>query len=350
MGKHRDWQLLLPFQHWPEIDRLAWETAFFDGDVLDGSGPAAHWATATRRTNRQHYGCWLGYLRHHNLLSNEAPPAARVVLENVRDYVSHLQESVAPRSVVSALVGLKVVMKAITPQQNWRWLADVCNALNRSARPQKDKASRMRATGDIYAACIRELNRLLTTPLTQRIERVAYRDALMLAMLTARPLRLGNFTHLHLGKDIFRQGLLWMLLIPGAEVKNGQTLEYALPAGLNAYLDIYLTRIRPSFMDTTGTAALWLTFDGKPLSYYAIYGRIMMVSMRLLGVAINPHLLRDCAATSLSTVSPAAARAAAPLLGHRQFATTERHYIRANQLEANRTVNTVLSAIKASSK
>src|SRR4051812_13545632 len=53
----------------------------------------------------------------------------------------------------------------------------------------------------------------------------------------------------------------------------------------------------------------------------------MTITRRLVGVAINPHLLRDCAATSLSTVSPAAALSAAALLGHRQFATTERYYI-----------------------
>lgn len=362
MGKHRDWQLLLPIQHWPAGDLRAWEAAFVTGDVLDGSGPAAHWAEATIRTNRQHYGCWLGYLRHHGLLCPDLPPAARITLANVRGYVNHLQTSVAPRSVVSALVGLKVVMKAVAPQENWRWLADVCNALNRSARPCKDKASRMRPTGDIFAACIGELDRLLATPLTSRLARVAYRDSLMLAMLAARPLRLGNFTHLQLGKSIFRQGGLWVLLIPGAEVKNGQTLEYTLPASLNAYLEIYLARIRPSFQRNVGVqghaglqnsatnAALWLTFEGAPLSCQAIYGRIMIASRRLLGIGINPHLLRDCAATSLATVSPAAARAATALLGHRQFATTERHYIRANQLDANRTLNTVLSAIKSTGK
>src|SRR5690606_25052422 len=154
---------------------------------------------------------------------------------------------IAPRTVVSSLVGLKVMMKAMAPDVNWRWLADVCNALNRTSRPQKAKAARMRPTGEIYAAAIAELDRLLATPLKRRIERVAYRDTLMLAMLAARPLRLKNFTNIRLGKHLLRQANAWIIFIPGEETKNGQTLEYALPAGLNPYLQIYLDRVRESF-------------------------------------------------------------------------------------------------------
>ena len=93
--------------------------------------------------------------------------------------------------------------------------------------------------------------------------------------------------------------------------------------------------------------ALWLGFEGKPLTPHSVYGRIILVSKRLLGVAINPHLLRDCAATSLAIVSPAAALSAAALLGHQSFATTERHYIQANHLEAGRAVNALLANLRA---
>jgi integrase/recombinase XerD len=66
---------------------------------------------------------------------------------------------------------------------------------------------------------------------------------------------------------------------------------------------------------------------------------------RLFGTAINPHLLRDCAASSLALVSADMARAAAPLLGHRHFATTERYYIQANDLEASRRLNEIIAEI-----
>lgn len=347
MSKDHSWRRHLAFNDWPPPDIAAWQIAVAEGDILDGQGPAAHWASATKRTNRQHYARWLGYLMHYDRLALEHAPAERLTTTAVRSYVKHLSSELAPRTVVSSLVGLKVMMKAMAPQADWRWLADACNALNRSSKPRNLKGPRVRPTGEIYAAAFRELDRLLSTPLTRRIDRVAYRDTLMLAMMAARPLRLKNFTNIRIGEHLLRQAGTWILLIPGEETKNGQTLEYALPTSLAPYLQVYLDRVRESFCNAHTDEALWLEFMGAPLRCHSIYGRIILVTKRLLGVGINPHLLRDCAATSLSTESPAAARSAAALLGHRYFSTTERYYVRANQLDASRTINATLTAIKA---
>jgi integrase/recombinase XerD len=350
VSNDRSWRRYLPFADWPSADRQAWNEAILEGDILDGRGPAAHWASATRRINCQHYSRWLGFLRHCGSLEIEGVPQSRVTKQKVKTYVEHLRSEIAPRTVVSSLVGLKVMMKAMAPDVDWRWLADACNALNRAARPQKEKTTRMRPTGNIYAAALAELDRLLATPLTRRIERVAYRDTLMLAMLAARPLRLKNFSDIQIGRHLVREGPVWLLVIPGEEVKNKQPLEYGLPPSIDPYLEVYLERVRPTFGAASGEQALWLTFEGTPLADHSIHCRFVLVTKRLLGVSINPHLLRDCAATSLSTESPAMARAAAAILGHRSFTTTERYYIRANQLEASRTMNTTLSTIKANLK
>ena len=350
MAKRGPPAALPPYQAWPTADHAAWEAAIAEGDILDGRGPAAHWSPATRRTNIQHYSRWLGYLAHIGRLVGSIRPEGRVTEELVRGYLDCLRSEVAPRTVVSSLVGLKVVMKAMAPQMDWQWLADVCNALNWTSEPQKDKRSHMRPTADIYAAAIRELVRLLNTPLRRRIERVAYRDTLMLAMIAARPVRLKNVSSMRIGRHLVLEGSTWLLVFPGAEVKNRRLLEYAVPRSLVPYLETYLDRVRPTFLKRGPSDALWPTFEGDPLDDHSIYYRFMIVTKRLLGVEINPHLLRDCAATSLSTVSPGVARSAATLLGHRNFATTERYYIRANQLEAGRNVNALLASIKSTLK
>lgn len=48
------------------------------------------------------------------------------------------------------------------------------------------------------------------------------------------------------------------------------------------------------------------------------------------GRIINPHLFRDCAATSITNEAPEHVRIAAPVLGHATQQTTDRHYIIAN--------------------
>jgi integrase len=47
-------------------------------------------------------------------------------------------------------------------------------------------------------------------------------------------------------------------------------------------------------------------------------------------------LFRDAAATTLAIADPAHVRVAAPLLGHRTFTTTERHYQQAQAFDAHR--------------
>ena len=38
----------LPFDAWPEADRIAWTEAIAEGDMFNGRGHAAHWAATTR--------------------------------------------------------------------------------------------------------------------------------------------------------------------------------------------------------------------------------------------------------------------------------------------------------------
>jgi integrase len=336
----------MPFRQWPVADRAAWQEAFRAGDVLDGCGPAAHWAPATRETNEQHYGRWLAFQSKTGQLHASARPEDRVTREALRDYIADQRKYLAPRTVVSSLVGLKVTMKAIAADRCWRWLEDICNALNRSSEPRNEKHARIRPTGEIYEAALRDLDRLLSTPLKRRIERVAFRDSLMIAMMAARPLRLKNFTALDIGGCLAREGTGWAIRIPGHEVKNRQPLEFPLPPSLLPYLEIYLARIRPSLCNAIASSALWLTFEGEPMQAHSIYYRFITRTTRLVGVRINPHLLRDCAATTMATDSPASALASAALLGHRNFATTERYYIRANRLEASRRLNALLAKVQ----
>ncbi len=65
------------------------------------------------------------------------------------------------------------------------------------------------------------------------------------------------------------------------------------------------------------------------MTQIAIYDRIRARTQEAFGEPMNPHLFRDAAATTLAVADPARVRVAAPLLGHRTFGTTERHYLHA---------------------
>jgi site-specific recombinase XerC len=335
----------LPVSEWPHNDQDAWVAAQTKGDIFEDGGRAAHWASRTRQTNAQHYGRWLGYLLWHGILDPAAAPADRVTRAEVRRYNRHLEAFVAPRTRLSMLVGLKVTMQAMAPEHSWRWLQDACNRVQINAKSSKDKRARMRPTAEIFDKALAELECLPATNLSIK-QALAYRDALMLAFLAARPLRLKNFTRLELGRHLVRTDSSWLITIPADETKTRQPISFLLPDLLLPWFERYLSEVRILFPQAMASSRLWLSKDGVMRDPNGARHRITKLTRRLFGTPINPHLLRDCAASSLAAVSPDLARAAAPLLGHRHFSTTERHYIQADNLAASRRVSTALDRLK----
>lgn len=337
----------LPFAQWPAGDRLAWEQAIATGDPLEDEGPAAHWAPRTKQTNLQHYGRWLGWLLWRDILDPNATPTARVTRELVGAYNRHLSSIVAPRTRLSMLVGLKVMMQAMAPRQSWRWLQDTCNRIQRTAKPKTDKRGRVRPSCEISAAALAELRRL-PAPIETLTEAIRYRDALMLALMVARPLRKMNVAALTLGQHLRKIGSAWLITLAANETKTKQPIEYWFPDHLLGWLERYLSEVRPLFPGAAESKCLWLNQYGPDLGSQFVYFSVTRLTKRLLGGPLNPHLLRDCAASSLAMESADLARAAAPLLGHRHFSTTERYYIQANNLEASRRLNMTLKSLKTS--
>jgi integrase len=82
------------------------------------------------------------------------------------------------------------------------------------------------------------------------------------------------------------------------------------------------------------------------MSEEAIYDQITGRTKAAFGKGFNPHLFRDIAATTLAHADPEHVRTAAPLLGHRNFATTERFYLRANIAEATRRRQQVIRRLR----
>jgi integrase len=176
-----------------------------------------------------------------------------------------------------------------------------------------------------------------------------YRDGLVIAFLALIPLRRGNLVALEIGRQLTRSSGGWVVTIPGEEAKNHRPLVFTLPDALAAALDTYLAVHRPVLLARRrggGTAGLWLGATGCPLSAIRVWRLVTGHTRQRLGVAVNPHLFRDCAATLLGDVDPANVLLAAPLLGHSDFRTTEGHYILAQTRGAFRAHHDRLEAMR----
>lgn len=77
-----------------------------------------------------------------------------------------------------------------------------------------------------------------------------------------------------------------------------------------------------------------------------VFARISIVTERAFGKPINPHLFRDCAVTFVALDDPKHIGIAAPILGHTDPRTTERHYIQAQRIAAGRKLQTSLQKLR----
>ena len=141
----------------------------------------------------------------------------------------------------------------------------------------------------------------------------------------------GAGTRPHAGAS--RRG--WWIDIPGEETKTHQPIEAPWPEALAPALEVYLRQHRPMLCGLRNRwtrpvgNALWVSTHGSPMTMIAIYDVFTRRTAAAFGQSINPHLFRDCAATSIAIDDPAArphrlADPRAPVGGRRPSATTIR--------------------------
>ena len=176
-----------------------------------------------------------------------------------------------------------------------------------------------------------------------------YRDGLLIGLLAIRPLRVRNLAGLILDRTLVQRGDGWWIQIPAAETKTKDPIEEPWPEMLVPHLQTYLADHRSGIAALRGSRkgassdALWLSMYGPPMTDNGIYDRVVARTREGLGQPINPHLFRDCAATSVAIDDPAHIGIAARLLGHRTGSTTERYYNQARGVEASRLMKDLLT-------
>jgi integrase/recombinase XerD len=184
---------------------------------------------------------------------------------------------------------------------------------------------------------------------TKRRRSLVYRDGLMIALLAVRPLRLRNLAGLVLGRTLSQRAAGWWIAIPASDTKNQDPIEYCWPADLTSHLETYLSDHRSVLAGSPGYAdgdPLWVSRYGFPLTTRGVYESIVGRTRAGLGHAVNPHLFRDCLATSIAIDDPAHVGIASRLLGHRMHRTTEKYYNQARSLEASWRMQTFLLSLR----
>jgi hypothetical protein len=113
----------LPFAEWPEADRRALDAAIAPLGPFDAPRVAAHWRPATIEVLRRVYARYLSWLGHQGLLDAEEPLAERLTPERLTAYLQEVRQIWSPNTVAQCLRSLRLLMRAMAPEQEWRWIS-----------------------------------------------------------------------------------------------------------------------------------------------------------------------------------------------------------------------------------
>ena len=337
---------LLPLDQWPSADRQAWECAIRSGNCLEDGGPASHWAERTKRTILFDYRRWLGHLHHADPDVLDLAPADRVTENRIRIYVAMLQATIKPSGTHNYIKHLFDAVRVMHPGLDWRWLSEVARRLEQLVTP-RNKRPRMVSSHELDALgrrLMEEANRATELRALQRA--ILYRDGLMIALLAARPLRRRNYAGIVIGQNLIKSGDGYHLCFGAEETKTHTALEFPFPDDLVMELEHYLDTYRNAFPGADNHDNLWASAKGVPLGEDAIYSRITKHTKEAFGKSVNPHLFRDCVATTIAIEDPEHVGIAADLLGHTSLEFTQTHYIQADTIRASQSYHSSIKALR----
>jgi len=339
----------VPREDWPSADQALWRAVIAEGDILDGGGPGANWAPSTKSNTRKAYGYWLHWLGTKELLNKPVShPLERITPERIKMYIGDMEDDTAPLTRFVYILDLLRFAQAVCPDRDWGWLKRVKNRLWARATPYRDKNPKIRNSSDLFELGLNLMNQSpgVKCRYNPFQEEVQYRDGLIIAILAARPVRLKNLTMIISGQHLVRTDRLYWLIFPSEEVKNRRHLEVPVPEVLAAYIDEYLAEHRPRLLQGHASDRLWVSRFGTDLGCGSIHRQIKLHTEAAFGKAINPHLFRDCAATSIAIHDPEHVWITANILGHNTLATSQKYYDQSRMLEAGRHYQQSIMALR----
>jgi len=337
----------LAFSKWPQTERERWLRVFGDANWFE-QHPATSWSEGTRLNASAGYCRWLGFLYGRGWLT-DGDPALRVTRDRIDAYAQELQASVTTCTIWNYLAGLHRALRVIAPEADFGWLATLASWFEDQIRPNPKKRARMRDIAEIYQLGLDLMDHPSRAGRNGPIlEAVDFRDGLMVAMLAARPVRMRNYSAIVIGRNLVCiDGSRWHLFFANDETKTHRALEFQLPDDLTGYVERYLAEFRPRFPGAGTHEYFWASREGGSLSKGAIGRAISQRTRDAFGTPINPHLFRDCAATSLALYDPEHVYTAATLLGHSTLETTNRHYNQATTFQAAQELQQTLRVRRA---
>jgi len=215
--------------------------------------------------------------------------------------------------------------------------------LKAKAKPSRDKRHAIQHTLDLYNFGKELMHAADHGPGTAFRAAQRFQAGLAIALLAARPLRIRNFQAITIGESLRWDGKRYWLTFSREETKTGASINEPCPPDLMLYLEEFLKVRRPVLLRKAAIRGsdvphrrLWVGRSGNPMREAALRDLIEQFTGARFGVAVWPHLFRDCLLTSVAIDRPDLMQISASLLGHSSLRTGEKYYNQAQMLDGSR--------------
>lgn len=341
--------LVLKFEAWPNLDRVAWDSLFLAGDFFDDVGPCQNWSEGGRAKRCQSYGQWLSFLCRKEDEALDKFPVDRITMERVRAFMAECEERLAPRSIQGLVTDLYILAKAMAPQQNWAWLNTASKRLSNQANrhslpaPHPIMGSQILGWSLYYMARTAEDSRL-----SEKKQAIHYRQALLIGFLISCPVRRRTLLAMRVGSHLCPMSDGFTLQFADADMKDRKARNFRLPKRLVEPMRTYLNLYRPVLLNGKDTDALWVNQYGEGITPDGLSRELPKITERYLGVALRTHAFRHIAATTIAEFDPEHAGIIRDVLGHATLAMSQKHYNRATGISSCNGLQSIVEDIRKS--
>jgi integrase len=333
----------LPPCHWPAAEREVWTQACVAAQRLRPGGAASRMKSSTRTSLVRAYGYLLEFCHRNGLLDQDAEAGAHVTPEIIDVFINELHARVGSVTRASYIGKIRRIAQILASGRDLVWLGEIEGDLRYAARP-RPKYHRIVSSERLLALGLKLIRRGETSKHFTDLGRARLvRDGLIIALLALCPIRLRNLAELCVGRQLRRVGETWWIILEADETKTGRPDERPVPEILTGPIDRWLAHRRTLFLKPGD--AFWPSTKGGPLAYTYVGHIITETTRRELGVAVNPHLFRDCAVYTVAINAGDRMGIASGLLQHTDRRTTEKYYNKGASLGAVRRYQQILDQL-----
>ena len=153
-------------------------------------------------------------------------------------------------TIASLVSNLHEAIRVMEPGADLSLLRELVATLRAREVPRRNKHARLVHPQIALDAALANLDMIDEIQLVNdKIRACRYRDLLIIAFLTTRPIRLKNLTQLEIGRSIEKRDTTYACRFTAEETKERTPLSFALPELLTPYLDRYIEQFRPLLLD-----------------------------------------------------------------------------------------------------